>query len=251
MTPAGMSTRPVATARSNDRRSASQSMTDHSPGRTKPYRRKIFPCRRLLQEQMERPRRFAGTPEQDRALAQRFVPALGDQHVIALPGEIRRQRERQREDSGLRGAGNRELCGLRDVLAQDQPGDERVPESFVLERLPRRAAIRSVLGIGDREAPQPAVVERGTQVRQRRIRLYRRALRHEEHDAARRVALPPSTVRPSFASLPTYPRRRTETVRTARPAGSGGRNCPMTRRSGEPSFRCPARSGRRSRPART
>ncbi len=36
MTPAGMSTRPVATARINDRRRASQSMSDHSPGRTKP-----------------------------------------------------------------------------------------------------------------------------------------------------------------------------------------------------------------------
>ncbi len=66
--------------------------------------------------------------------------------------------------------------------------DERVPESFVLERLPRRAAIRSVLRIGDREAPQPAVGERGAQIRQRRIRLHGGAFRHEENDAARRVA---------------------------------------------------------------
>jgi hypothetical protein len=135
----------------------------------------------------------AGTPGQHHALAQRFVQAVRQKGIGAAALHGGRQHQGISDDAALAAAGERELRGLGDVVAEDEMGLQPLPQAGCAQRLFGGAAIGRMLGIGDGEAADLPGLQRGADRLHPRLSPQRRAGGREQHDAADGIELTPVT----------------------------------------------------------
>ena len=154
-----------------------------------------------------------------RICVQRAPPSIAPGRAPA-----RRERQRQRHDSGIRRAALHELQGLRDVLAKHQFRFHTLVQPQRPQGGLGGASVGRVLRVGDGDVFHRRVAQRGR-------RIERRGAGHPHHDAAHGVdedRVPArSRRRPACADTRRRPK---ETGRRARDCRSARRSCRKSRR---------------------
>src|SRR5262249_4818768 len=113
------------------------------------------------QQQVAEFARFGRVMQDDASLFERRVERLREVQVVPLPTEVWRKHQRQSDDPRIGRAALHELQRLRDVLSKHQFWLERVIKALCAQRSLGGASIRGVCRVGDGEALQAHVLERG------------------------------------------------------------------------------------------